>query len=109
MKSRTGNKQVGFLTNRHVAVDLDYPNQKMFHPLPPNLGPGVYLGAVERATSFITDDVWYGIYAGTNPGNILLCQNNLFLEPSCFGIWLQLVASCARSLLKCINFCSLLL
>ncbi|KAJ8490622.1 hypothetical protein OPV22_012343 [Ensete ventricosum] len=27
----------------------------------------VYLGAVERATSFITDDVWYGIYAGTNP------------------------------------------
>ncbi|KAG1365079.1 putative protein NARROW LEAF 1 [Cocos nucifera] len=39
----------------------------MFHPLPPNLGPGVYLGAVERATSFITDDVWYGIYAGTNP------------------------------------------
>jgi len=67
VKSRTGNKQVGFLTNRHVAVDLDYPNQKMFHPLPPNLGPGVYLGAVERATSFITDDVWYGIYAGTNP------------------------------------------
>lgn len=68
VKRRTGNKQVGFLTNRHVAVDLDYPNQKMFHPLPPNLGPGVYLGAVERATSFITDDVWYGIYAGTNPG-----------------------------------------
>ncbi|CAL9079044.1 unnamed protein product [Musa textilis] len=67
VKSRTGNKQVGFLTNRHVAVDLDYPNQKMFHPLPPNLGPGVYLGAVERATSFITDDVWYGIFAGTNP------------------------------------------
>lgn len=76
VKSRTGNKQVGFLTNRHVAVDLDYPNQKMFHPLPPNLGPGVYLGAVERATSFITDDVWYGIYAGTNPGNIV--QNYFF-------------------------------
>jgi hypothetical protein len=70
VKSRTGNKQVGFLTNRHVAVDLDYPNQKMFHPLPPNLGPGVYLGAVERATSFITDDVWYGIFAGTNPGKM---------------------------------------
>ena len=68
VKRRTSNKQVGFLTNRHVAVDLDYPNQKMFHPLPPNLGPGIYLGAVERATSFITDDVWYGIYAGTNPG-----------------------------------------
>ncbi|KAI4992587.1 hypothetical protein ZWY2020_057789 [Hordeum vulgare] len=71
VKSRTGNKQVGFLTNRHVAVDLDYPNQKMFHPLPPNLGPGVYLGAVERATSFITDDVWYGIYAGTNPAQAI--------------------------------------
>lgn len=67
VKSRSGNKQVGFLTNRHVAVDLDYPNQKMFHPLPSNLGPGVYLGAVERATSFITDDLWYGIFAGTNP------------------------------------------
>ncbi|GAB2220312.1 hypothetical protein Droror1_Dr00007957 [Drosera rotundifolia] len=67
VRSRTGNRQVGFLTNRHVAVDLDYPSQKMFHPLPPNLGPGVYLGAVERATSFITDDLWYGIFAGTNP------------------------------------------
>ncbi|KAL5578565.1 hypothetical protein UlMin_020264 [Ulmus minor] len=66
VRSRTGNQQVGFLTNRHVAVDLDYPNQKMFHPLPPSLGPGVYLGAVERATSFITDDLWYGIFAGTN-------------------------------------------
>ncbi|XP_059666653.1 protein NARROW LEAF 1-like [Cornus florida] len=67
VKSQTGSRQVGFLTNRHVAVDLDYPNQKMFHPLPPNLGPGVYLGAVERATSFITDDLWYGIFAGINP------------------------------------------
>ncbi|KAK4804422.1 hypothetical protein SAY86_004239 [Trapa natans] len=67
VRSRTGSRQVGFLTNRHVAVDLDYPNQKMFHPLPPSLGPGVYLGAVERATSFITDDLWYGIFAGNNP------------------------------------------
>ncbi|KAL8033926.1 hypothetical protein ABFS82_13G189600 [Erythranthe guttata] len=67
VKSRTGNRQVGFLTNRHVAVDLDYPSQKMFHPLPPSLGPGVYLGAVERATSFVSDDLWYGIFAGTNP------------------------------------------
>jgi hypothetical protein len=66
VRSRTGNREVGFLTNRHVAVDLDYPNQKMFHPLPPSLGPGVYLGA----TSFITDDLWYGIFAGTNPGNL---------------------------------------
>lgn len=71
MKSRTGSKQVGFLTNRHVAVDLDYPSQKMFHPLPPGLGPGVYLGAVERATSFVNDDLWYGTFAGTNPGKIL--------------------------------------
>ncbi|KAM7495719.1 hypothetical protein LguiB_030328 [Lonicera macranthoides] len=67
VRSQTGNRQVGFLTNRHVAVDLDYPSQKMFHPLPPTLGPGVYLGAVERATSFITDDLWYGIFAGINP------------------------------------------
>lgn len=67
VKSQTGSRQVGFLTNRHVAVDLDYPNQKMFHPLPPTLGPGVYVGAVERATSFITDDLWYGIFAGINP------------------------------------------
>ncbi|KAG9156716.1 hypothetical protein Leryth_026664 [Lithospermum erythrorhizon] len=70
VKSKTGIRQVGFLTNRHVAVDLDYPSQKMFHPLPPSLGPGVYLGAVERATSFITDDLWYCIFAGTNPGNV---------------------------------------
>ncbi|KAL4561007.1 hypothetical protein LXL04_033167 [Taraxacum kok-saghyz] len=67
VRSQTGNRQVGFLTNRHVAVNLDYPNQKMFHPLPPTLGPGIYLGAVERATSFITDDLWYGIFAGINP------------------------------------------
>lgn len=67
VRSQTGNRQVGFLTNRHVAVDLDYPNQKMFHPLPPTLGPGVYLGAVERATSFITDELWYAIFAGINP------------------------------------------
>ncbi|KAA8527161.1 hypothetical protein F0562_008610 [Nyssa sinensis] len=67
VRSQTGNRQVGFLTNRHVAVDLDYPSQKMFHPLPPTLGPGIYLGAVERATSFITDDLWYGIFAGINP------------------------------------------
>jgi len=80
VKSRTGSGQVGFLTNRHVAVDLDYPSQKMFHPLPPNLGPGVYLGAVERATSFTADDLWYGIYAGMNPGNIVAdCQCRCFL------------------------------
>lgn len=86
VKSRTGNKQVGFLTNRHVAVDLDYPNQKMFHPLPPNLGPGVYLGAVERATSFITDDVWYGIYAGTNPGKMTIITSVNFF--ALYGIFL---------------------
>ncbi|XXG68979.1 hypothetical protein AAC387_Pa06g1951 [Persea americana] len=51
----------------HVAVDLDYSSQKMFHPLRPNLGLGVCLGAAERATPFITDDLWYGIFAGTNP------------------------------------------
>ncbi|XP_026437724.1 uncharacterized protein LOC113335927 [Papaver somniferum] len=51
----------------HVAVDLDYPNQKMFHPLPPSLGPGVYLGEVERETSFVRDDLWYGTFVGTNP------------------------------------------
>ncbi|EPS61055.1 hypothetical protein M569_13745, partial [Genlisea aurea] len=67
VRSQTGNRQIGFLTNRHVAVDLDYPNQKMFHPLPPALGPGVYLGSVERATSFIRDDLWFGIFACINP------------------------------------------
>lgn len=73
VRSRSGNRQIGFLTNRHVAVDLDFPSQKMFHPLPPSLGPGVYLGAVERATSFISDDRWYGTFAGTNPGKTGLC------------------------------------
>lgn len=70
VQSQTGLRQLGFITNRHVAVDLDYPSQKMFHPLPPNLGPGVYLGAVERATSFVKDDLWYGIFAGSNPGMV---------------------------------------
>ena len=79
VKSRTGMKQVGFLTNRHVAIDLDYPNRKMFYPLPPNLGPGVYLGAVERATSFITDDLWYGIFAGSNPGCVGFLVYFIFL------------------------------
>lgn len=78
VRSQTGNRQVGFLTNRHVAVDLDYPNQKMFHPLPPTLGPGVYLGAVERATSFITDELWYGIFAGINPGTNFMDSKLLF-------------------------------
>ena len=94
VKSRTGNKQVGFLTNRHVAVDLDYPNQKMFHPLPPNLGPGVYLGAVERATSFITDDVWYGIYAGKNPGKMSITTLVIF-----YFYFLQFMASFCRTFL----------
>lgn len=68
VKSRTENKQLGFLTSRHIAVDLEYPNQKMFHPLPPSHGPGVYLGSVGRATTFVTDDLWYGIFAAANPG-----------------------------------------
>ncbi|KAH7331347.1 hypothetical protein KP509_20G028500 [Ceratopteris richardii] len=67
VQSKNGACQVGFLTNRHVAVDMDYPNQKMFHPLPPNCGPGVYLGAVERATSYITDERWYHMFASINP------------------------------------------
>lgn len=40
----------------------------MFHPLPPKLGPGVFLGAVERTASFVTDNLWYGVFAGVNPG-----------------------------------------
>ncbi|CAN6446100.1 unnamed protein product [Victoria cruziana] len=67
VRSRTDSHQVGFLTNRHVAVDLDLPSQKMFHPLPPNLGPGVYLGAVDRTTSFVKDKLWYGIFASRSP------------------------------------------
>ncbi|GMI86003.1 hypothetical protein like AT5G45030 [Hibiscus trionum] len=86
VKSRTGNRQVGFLTNRHVAVDLDYPSQKMFHPLPPSLGPGVYLGAVERATSFITDDLWYGIFAGINPETFVRADGAFILFADDFNI-----------------------
>ena len=71
VQSRSGTRQIGFLTNRHVAVNLDQPSQKMFHPLPPNIGPGVYLGAVERATSFIRDEGWYNIFASTNPGFLI--------------------------------------
>lgn len=67
VRSRTGLCQVGFLTNRHVAVDLDHPVQKLFHPLPPHMGPGLYLGAVERTTTFIREDLWYGVFASMNP------------------------------------------
>ncbi|KAG6392099.1 hypothetical protein SASPL_146308 [Salvia splendens] len=80
VRSQTGSRQVGFLTNRHVAVDLDYPNQKMFHPLPPTLGPGVYLGAVERATSFIRDDLWFGIFAGINPDDFDMSAVTTFVK-----------------------------
>ncbi|KAG6551082.1 hypothetical protein Mapa_007317 [Marchantia paleacea] len=66
VRSLTPEHELGFLTNRHVAVDLDHPHQKMFHPLPPSLGPGVYLGSVGRATTFITDDLWYGVFASLN-------------------------------------------
>eukprot|EP00897_Mesotaenium_endlicherianum_P006703 jgi/Mesen1/6060/ME000309S05192 len=59
---------VGFITNRHVAVDFDQPKQKMYHPLPPSLGPGVFLGCVERAISFASDTAWYGTFAAQNPG-----------------------------------------
>jgi len=72
VQSQIGLRELGFITNRHVAVDLDFPCQKMFHPLPPNLGPGVPLGSVNRATSFVKDDLWYGIFAGVNPGPISL-------------------------------------
>ncbi|CAN6460035.1 unnamed protein product [Victoria cruziana] len=54
---------------RHDVVDLDYPNQKIFHPLPPNLRLGVYLGVVEIATSFITDELWYVIFGSSNSDN----------------------------------------
>lgn len=71
VQSQIGLRELGFITNWHVAVDLDFPCQKMFHPLPPNLGPGLLLGAVNRATSFVKDDLWYGIFAGVNPGPFL--------------------------------------
>jgi hypothetical protein len=90
VQSRTGARQIGFLTNRHVAVNLDQPSQKMFHPLPPSIGPGVYLGAVERATSFIRDEGWYNIFASTNPGFSHL--------KSCFGFLVQALAFMSHSL-----------
>lgn len=71
VRSRTGLCQVGFLTNRHVAVDLDHPVQKLFHPLPPHMGPGLYLGAVERITTFIREDLWYGVFASMNPDSFV--------------------------------------
>ena len=85
VQSQIGARELGFITNRHVAVDLDYPSQRMFHPLPPNLGPGVYLGAVKRATSFVKDDLWYGVFAGVNPGAIPMlrichCGDSLFIS-----------------------------
>lgn len=103
VRSQTGSRQVGFLTNRHVAVDLDYPNQKMFHPLPPTLGPGVYLGAVERATSFITDELWYGIFAGINPGKMtssceVCAMSEAFAGKLCAFLYLGMQQICKSCL-----------
>lgn len=56
--------KVGFITNRHVSVDLDRPLQRVYHPLPPM----TYLGTAERAVSYATDHLWYGIFCGPNPG-----------------------------------------
>ncbi|CAI5998055.1 unnamed protein product [Closterium sp. NIES-64] len=67
VRSLTEPRGLGFLTNRHVAVDFDQPKQKMFHPLPSSLGPGKYLGSVDRASSFASDHLWYGVFAGQSP------------------------------------------
>ncbi|KAJ6764539.1 hypothetical protein OIU74_023429 [Salix koriyanagi] len=36
------------------------------------LDPGCIWVLVERATSFITDELWYGIFAGINPGKFVI-------------------------------------
>ncbi|GJP69027.1 hypothetical protein CLOP_g25657 [Closterium sp. NIES-67] len=64
--STRGEGAVGVVTNRHVAVDLNQPQQALHHPLPPSHGPGVLLGLVERAVSFVSDCVWYGMFATPN-------------------------------------------
>ncbi|CAI7834570.1 unnamed protein product [Closterium sp. NIES-53] len=61
-----GERAVGVLTNRHVAVDFNQPRQALHHPLPPSRGPGVLLGLVERAASFTSDSAWYGMFATPN-------------------------------------------
>ncbi|CAI7821205.1 unnamed protein product [Closterium sp. NIES-54] len=63
-----GERAVGVLTNRHVAVDFNQPRQALHHPLPPSRGPGVLLGLVERAASFTSDSAWYGMFATPNTG-----------------------------------------
>ncbi|CAI5534169.1 unnamed protein product [Closterium sp. Naga37s-1] len=62
---------VGFLASRHVAVDLDQPKQKLFHPLPVSLGPGRFLGSVERALPFASDHAWFGVFANMNPDSFV--------------------------------------
>ncbi|CAI7808091.1 unnamed protein product [Closterium sp. NIES-54] len=64
--STRGERAVGVLTNRHVAVDFNQPRQALHHPLPPSRGPGVLLGLVERAASFTSDSAWYGTFATPN-------------------------------------------
>ncbi|CAI5995074.1 unnamed protein product [Closterium sp. NIES-64] len=62
---------VGFLASRHVAVDLDQLKQKLFHPLPVSLGPGRFLGSVERALPFASDHAWFGVFANMNPDSFV--------------------------------------
>lgn len=59
---------LGFVTNRHVAVNLEQPLQRMYHPLPPALGPSMLLGTADRAVSFATDHLWYGMFCSSKPG-----------------------------------------
>ncbi|GJY33021.1 hypothetical protein Tco_0417490 [Tanacetum coccineum] len=54
---------------------VPFTQKKDVSPFTPTLGPGIYLGAVERATSFITDDLWYGIIAGVNPDFLVVGEN----------------------------------
>jgi hypothetical protein len=68
VRCKRDGKKMGFITNRHVSVDLDRPLQRIYHPLPPMLGANMYLGTVERAVSYATDHLWYGIFCGPNPG-----------------------------------------
>ncbi|KAI5057457.1 hypothetical protein GOP47_0027472 [Adiantum capillus-veneris] len=94
VQSKNGACQVGFLTNRHVAVDMDYPNQKMFHPLPPNCGPGIYLGAVERATSYISDERWYHFFASVNPETFVRADGAFI--PFCDGFDMSKVTTIVK-------------
>ncbi|GJZ73239.1 hypothetical protein Tco_0637385 [Tanacetum coccineum] len=121
VRSQTANRQVGFLTNRHVAVNLDYPNQKMFHPTQEvkeaifsmgndkSPGPDGYTAAFfKEAWDIVSSDVTKAVQEFFINGKLLKELNHTIIalipkvaSPSRINDYRPI--SCCNVLFKCIS------